>query len=233
MKLSRGRFIIASVLIVLGVVFLIDNLDIVDVDVDDFIADWWPAILIVLGVSGLARSRAASMGQIVLIAVGVVLLLMTLDIVDSGLLWPVIIIGIGVWILLGGRAVRRPRTARVSRVEEKDESSIDVSTLFSTSVQRVTSQSLRSGKVSATFGSVVLDMGGAKPAGYPVLDVEVFMGSVELRVPDEWVVIVNGAPTFGNVEQSRPQPPERDGAPTLVVNASITFGSLEITRSQQ
>ena len=233
MKLSRGRFIIASVLIVLGVVFLIDNLDIVDVDVDDFIAGWWPAILIVLGVSGLARSRAASMGQIVLIAVGVVLLLTTLDIVDSGLLWPVIIIGIGVWILLGGRAVRRPRTARAPRVEEKDESSIDVSALFSTSDQRVTSQSLRSGKVSATFGSVVLDLGGAKPARDPVLDVEVFMGSVELRVPDEWMVIVNGAPTFGNIEQSRPRPPETDGAPTLTVNASITFGSLEITRSQQ
>ena len=231
MKLSRGRFIIASVLIVLGVVFLIDNLDVVDVDVDDFIAGWWPAILIVLGVSGLARSRAASMGQIFLIAVGVVLLLMTLDIVDSGLLWPVIIIGIGVWILLGGRAVRRPRTARAPRVEEKDESSIDVSALFSTSDQRVTSQSLRSGKVSATFGSVVLDLGDAEPARDPVLDVEVFMGSVELRVPDEWVVIVNGAPTFGNVEQSRPQPPETDGAPTLTVNASITFGSLEITRA--
>lgn len=233
MKLSRGRLIIASVLIVLGVVFLIDNLDIVDVDVDDFIADWWPAILIVLGVSGLARSRAASMGQIVLIAVGVVLLLTTLDIVDSGLLWPVIIIGIGVWILLGGRAVRRPRTSRAPRVEEKDENSIDVSALFSTSDQRVTSQSLRSGKVSATFGSVVLDLGGAKPARDPVLDVEVFMGSVELRVPDEWMVIVNGAPTFGNIEQSRPRPPETDGAPTLTVNASIAFGSLEITRSQQ
>ncbi len=233
MKLSRGRFIIASVLIVLGVVFLIGNLDIVDVDVGDFIGDWWPAILILLGVSGLARSRAAPMGQIVLIAVGVVLLLTTLDIVDSGLLWPVIIIGIGVWILLGGRGVRRPRTARAPRVEEKDKNSIDVSALFSTGEQRVTSQSLRSGKVSATFGSVVLDLGGAKPARDPVLDVDVFMGSVELRVPDEWVVIVNGAPTFGNIEQARPQPSETDGAPTLTVNASITFGSLEITRSQQ
>lgn len=233
MKLSLGRFTIASVLIVLGVVFLIGNLDIIDVDVGDFIADWWPAILIALGVSGLARSRAASMGQIFLIAVGVVLLLMTLDVVESGLLWPVIIIGIGVWILLGGRSVRRRQTAEVSGVEEKDGNSIDVSALFGTSDQRVTSRSLRGGKVSATFGSVVLDLGGAKPARDPVLDVDVFMGSVELRVPDEWVVIVNGAPTFGNVEQSRPQPPETDGAPTLVVNASIAFGSLEITRAQR
>ena len=187
MKLDRGRFLIASVFIVLGVVFLIGNLDIIDVDVRDFVADWWP----------------------------------------------VIIIGIGVWVLLGGRTRRRPPTTEASRAEDNDENSIDVSALFSASEQRVTSQSLRGGKVSATFGSVVLDLGGAKLAHDPVLDVDVFMGSVELRVPDEWLVSVNGSPTFGNIEQSRPQPPETDGAPTLTVNASISFGSLEITRTQQ
>ena len=233
MKLDRGRFIIASVFIVLGVVFLIGNLDIIDVDVGGFVADWWPAILILLGVAGLARSRAAPVGQIVLIVVGVVLLLITLDVVDSGLFWPVIIIGIGVWILLGGRTVRRRPTSEVSGVEEKDGNAIDVSALFSASEQRVTSQSLRAGKVSATFGSVVLDLGGAKLVRDPVLDVDVFMGSVELRVPDEWLVSVNGSPTFGNIEQSRPQPPETDSAPTLTVNASISFGSLEITRTQR
>ena len=210
-----------------------DTLDIIDVDVGGFIADWWPAVLILLGVGGIVRARAARRGQIVLVAAGVVLLLITLDVVDSRLLWPVIIIGIGVWFLLGGRAARRPPTAGAPRVEEKDENSIDVSALFSTSDQRVTSQSLRSGKVSATFGSVVLDMGGAKPTRDAVLDVDVFMGSVELRVPDEWTVTVNGAPTFGSIEQSRPQPPETDGAPTLTVNASLAFGSLEVTRAQQ
>ena len=233
MKLSPGRFVIASVLIVLGVVFLIGNLDIIDVDVGGFIADWWPAVLILLGVYGIARARAARRGQIVLVAAGVVLLLMTLDVVDSRLIWPVIIIGIGVWFLLGGRRGQRPPTVEVSRVEERDGNSIDVSALFGASEQCVTAQSLRAGKVSATFGSVVLDMGGAKPAGDAVLDVDVFMGSVELRVPDEWTVTVNGAPTFGSIEQSRPQPPEAGGAPALTVNASIAFGSLEITRAQQ
>ena len=36
MKLHPGRLIIASAFIVLGVVFLIGNLDIIDVDVRDF-----------------------------------------------------------------------------------------------------------------------------------------------------------------------------------------------------
>ena len=227
------RFIIASVLIVLGVVLLMDTLDIIDVDVGGFIADWWPAVLILLGIAGIARARAARRGQIVLIAAGVVLLLITLDAVDSRLLWPVIIIGIGVWFLLGARTARRPPTVEMSRPVEKGRNAIDVSALFSTSEQRVTAQGFGAGRVSATFGSVVLDMGGAKPARDAVLEVDVFMGSVELRVPDEWTVTVNGAPTFGSVEQSRPQPPETDGAPTLTVNVSIAFGSLEITRAQQ
>lgn len=45
----------AVVLIVLGVVLLMNNLGLADFDLGRLIVRWWPAILIVLGISMLVR----------------------------------------------------------------------------------------------------------------------------------------------------------------------------------
>ena len=80
MNKQRSQFIIASVLIVLGVIFLMGNLAIIDVDIGDLISTWWPLILISLGVAGVFQARTTPMGSIFLIVIGVVFLLITLDV---------------------------------------------------------------------------------------------------------------------------------------------------------
>lgn len=223
MKKQRSQFAIAIVLIVLGVVFLLGNLDIINVDIGDLISNWWPLILILLGVIGLFQARSTPVGSIFLIVIGAVLLLVTHDVADFDILWPIVIIGAGIWVLFHNRVSRRPTAA-----DEVGQDSINVSALFSGSEHRITSQSFQGGNVSASFGAVELDLSGAGLAESPVLNVNVFMGGVELRVPDEWVVNVNGSPVLGGIEYSRTQPAATDGAPTLIINASIAFGGLEI-----
>ncbi len=222
MNKQRGQFIIASVLIVLGVIFLMGNLDIIDVDIGDLVSTWWPLILIALGVTGVFQARSTPIGSIFLIVIGVVFLLITLDVADFDILWPIVIIGSGLWILFHNRVSRRSTAAEVGQ------DSVNVSVLFSGSEQRITSQSFQGGNVSATFGGVELDLRAAKLAESPVLSVNVLMGGVELHIPDEWLVNVNGSPIFGAIECSRPQPPGTDDAPTLTINASVAFGGLEI-----
>ena len=222
MNKQRSQFIIASVLIVLGVIFLMGNLDIIDVDIGDLIATWWPLILISLGVAGIFQARATPIGSIFLVVIGVVFLLITLDVAGFDILWPVVIIGAGLWILFQNRVSRRFTAAEV------DQDSVNVSALFSGSEQRITAQSFQGGNVSATFGGVELDLRAARLAESPVLNVNVLMGGVELHIPDEWLVNVNGSPIFGAIECSRPQPAATDGAPTLTINASVAFGGLDI-----
>ena len=223
MKKQRSQFVIATVLIVLGVIFLLGNLDIINVDIGDLLSNWWPLILILLGVVGLFQARSTPVGSIFLIVIGGVLLLVTHDVADFDILWPIVIIGAGLWILFHNRVSRQPTTAG-----EVGQDSINVSAVFSGSEQSVTSQSFQGGNVSATFGAVELDLRAAKLAENPVLNVNVFMGGVELRVPDEWLVNVNGSPVLGGIECSRTQPAATDGAPTLTINASIAFGGLDI-----
>ena len=222
MNKQRGQFIIASVLIVLGVIFLMGNLDIIDVDIGDLVSTWWPLILIALGVTGVFQARSTPIGSIFLIVIGVVFLLITLDVADFDILWPIVIIGSGLWILFHNRVSRRSTAAEVGQ------DSVNVSVLFSGSEQRITSQSFQGGNVSATFGGVELDLRAAKLAESPVLSVNVLMGGVELHIPDEWLVNVNGSPIFGAIECSRPQPLGTDDAPTLTINASVAFGGLDI-----
>ena len=223
MNKQRGQFIVALVLIVLGVVFLLGNLDIIDVDIGDLITTWWPLILISLGVTGLFQARTAPIGSIFLIFIGVVFLLITLDVADYDILWPIVIIAAGIWVLFQNRISRRSTAAA-----DVGQDSVNVSALFSGSVQRITSQSFQGGNVSATFGGVELDMRGARLAENSVLNINVFMGGVELRVPDEWLVNVNGSPVLGAIEYSRSQPAATDDAPTLTINASVTLGGLDI-----
>ena len=65
MNKQRSQFVIATVLIVLGVVFLLGNLDIINVDIGDLLSNWWPLILILLGVIGLFQARGTPVGSIV------------------------------------------------------------------------------------------------------------------------------------------------------------------------
>ena len=222
MNKQRGQFIVALVLIALGVVFLMGNLDIIDVDIGDLISTWWPLVLITLGVTGLFQARTAPIGSIFLIVIGVVFLLITLDVADYDILWPIVIIAAGVWVLFQNRMSRR------SAAPDVGQDSVNVSALFSGSVQRITSQSFQGGNVSATFGGVELDLRGARLAENSVLNVNVFAGGVELRVPDEWLVNVNGSPVLGAIECSKPQPAGTEDAPMLTINASVTLGGLDI-----
>lgn len=226
MSKQRSQFVIAIVLIVLGVIFLLGNLGTINVDIGNLISDWWPLILILLGVIGLFQARGTPVGSIVLIVIGGVFLLITHDVADFDILWPIVIIGAGIWVLFHNRVSRRG--PRRPTADEVGQDSINVSALFSGSEHRITSQSFQGGNVSASFGAVELDLRGAGLAESPVLNVNVFMGGVELSVPDEWVVNVNGSPVLGGIEYSRTQPAATDDAPTLTINASVAFGGLEI-----
>ena len=52
MKKSIG---ISVFLIVIGVVFLLDNLEIIDISISELIRDYWPVILIWMGIEKLFR----------------------------------------------------------------------------------------------------------------------------------------------------------------------------------
>lgn len=103
-----GRFVAGAILIVLGVLFLLDNLDVVNArDVLRF----WPLVLIALGLTRLLAPRRPEdlTGAIVLLFLGGVFLLRALHIPWFRLrsVWPLLLVLIGgmiIWQGLRGRS---------------------------------------------------------------------------------------------------------------------------------
>ncbi len=52
-------YVSAIILIVLGALFLLQNLDLLDFDLGNLLSKWWPLILIAVGVGMLFRRRGA------------------------------------------------------------------------------------------------------------------------------------------------------------------------------
>lgn len=226
MKEQQSRIILAAVLIVLGGLLLTDNLGLVKLDIGDIVSTWWPSLLILFGLGHLVANRGGTtLTPWILIGLGVLFQVITLGWASWGVLWPVIIIVIGVAVLLqGSRIMRRP-------VATGDDT-VDLLAIFSGVERRVASSQFRGGKATAIFGGIELDLRDTQLAGDATLNATALFGGVELRVPESWDVQVHGSPLFGGIEdkQSKRASAGQPAGPRLEVYAEITFGGLEIKR---
>ena len=106
------------------------------------------------------------------------------------------------------------------------------------STQRVSqAQPFYSANMTAVMGHSVLDLRRATlaPGEEAVIDVFALMGSVEIRVPDGWVVDARAIPVFGGIHDQRRRPAFPDAetaaagpAPRLVLHGLVMMGGMEI-----
>lgn len=218
----RARPFLPGLLVAaLGVVFLLDNLDVID---SGRILRFWPLILILAGARHLweARDRGAALWGAVLSGAGGLLLLEALDLVDFDVwdLWPLVLVAIGLRMLaFPGRSAPAPRGGA--------DGALNCSAFLGSVERRVRSADFRGGSASAFLGSVHLDLTGADVAGgEAVLHVSAVMGGVEIRIPEDWTTEVRLTPMLGGVEDRTRGPAA--AARRLVVEGAIFMGGLEI-----
>ena len=91
-----ARLIAGMVLVILGIGALLGQFT--SFDFGSFISDWWPMLLVLVGVIQLTTRSAPLAGALVLIVAGLVLEAGALELLPIGfweLFWPVILIAIG------------------------------------------------------------------------------------------------------------------------------------------
>lgn len=106
----RRSFIGPIMLIALGVIFLLSNLNLVQRDLGSLVWRLWPVIFIALGLDSLFRERGVA-GPVFFLTLGGMFLLRNFDLVEGDVwwllirLWPVLLIAVGLDFILRRRSL--------------------------------------------------------------------------------------------------------------------------------
>lgn len=223
---NQGRIFWGILLVVLGFLFLFDQMG--RLDFGELVGRFWPVIFILIGVSILLSRNFKNTGSgIFFILFGTFFLLMRLRIFDRAVwhyIWPLAIIGVGLWMLL--RPAWHPD--KKTGVETSTDT-LDIHQVLSGSSRKVESQEFRGGRAEVVLGSAEIDLRAAKLAGGQAsLDLSAVLGGIEVHVPRDWQIVLQGSPVLGSIESRKAAAPEVPKTGTLTVRGSAVFGSIEV-----
>lgn len=207
------RLWVGIVLLALGVFGILDAVDVLDSG--PVIADWWPAAVVVLGLVAMAAERRVSLGPVVIVVLGFVLLAGTLDWTTGDLLIPTVFAGVGLAVLVGLRRHHGTRTPFA---------------MFGGASTKERSKHLRHADVSAIFGGATLDLREAHIDKDADIDAFALFGGVDVLVPEGWRVSVGGLPFMGGIDDKTTNEDGElpDDAPVLTVNGTALFGAVVV-----
>lgn len=228
-RIVSPRVLIGLAIILIGILAIIANLGLGE---DINIWDYWPVILIVIGLSLLLQPSPYrnSFPGLVFVIIGLLFLLGNFDIIDFGfnLLWPIIIILVGIGILRHGMGT--------SGRSSLDSDHINIVAILGGGEHNYTSRGLKGGKIFALMGGAKLNLKEADISGDSmVIDALAIMGGVEIIVPDSWQVTVHGVPLLGGMDnKTGAAGGGGDGMPSegqrkqLIVKGMAIMGGVEV-----
>jgi predicted membrane protein len=222
-----SQVILGAFVIALGILFLLDNLDIWDFH---RAISFWPVVFIVAGVVKLldsASQHGKAVGA-VLIGVGAVLTLGRLGYfhINWHDAWPLVIIGLGCAVVYKALAGRRAIEGSVMKVAEDSDSIVDITAILGGFDRRINTPTFRGGEVTAVMGGCQLDLRGSSIEGEAVINVFVAMGGISMKVPTDWTVILHGTPIIGGFDEKTNAAP--NSTKRLIVKGYAIMGGVEI-----
>lgn len=221
-----GRVIFGLVVIALGIVFTLDNLGLMNASE---VLRAWPVLLIGYGVMRITgfSGRQNLVSGIIFSGIGTWLLLHNYDLIalDPWDLWPLLLVLLGISMVMGSLARSRARNAEVG-----SDSSFSAFALMSGTERKVTSADFRGGDCTAIMGGHVIDLRSARiaqPNGVAVIDVLVWWGGVDIKIPADWTVSSEALPVMGAVEDSS-QAPTGPVTGRLLIKGIVVMGGVEV-----
>lgn len=216
---------LAIVLVVLGSVFLLNNLDLIPNFIPYYLFGW-EMIFVLVGGSMLVTGRRE--GFIFLLIGGFFLLdeifyLPRFHVRDW---WPLVLIIIGVSIFL-----RRRNQDHSTKYESGDSDFFEDTVVFGGSEKSCTSQDFKGGRVTTIFGGLDVDFTSTKMVQEEVvLDLFCVFGGSNFRVPNDWTIVNDSYVIFGGYSdlRSRSDIEMNDPNKILRIKGSVVFGGVEI-----
>jgi predicted membrane protein len=214
----------------IGLVFLLNNLNIVRAH---DVWEYWPVILIVVGITKLTDSTDSheKTGGAIMILVGGLLLSSTLGLLSWSVwqFWPLILIGVGLLMLFNRSGAGLIAGLRF-RPSDATSTKADGIAIFGGFKRRVATDDYRGANYVAIFGGGEIDLRRAQIQGdSATIEITAIFGGFEIRVPSNWMVRNEVVGVLGGSADETLQPlPEAPGVKHLIVRGTAFCGGVSV-----
>jgi len=222
--MRAGRTVVAATLIVAGALYLIG--EVTDLDAGAVIADWWPVVLIALGVAQFAVDRTSLYGSLILVGIGLLLLVSTAGAVGGsiwGFVLPLLLVIAGVALLMPGRIG--------SATTDADE--IAAFSVFGTRTVTSTSTHLTGGEATVIAGGLVVDLSDAIVETGLTIRVLAILGGCQILVPPGWEIRLSGVPLLGGWDDTTRRDGLTDTSPRVFVRCVAALAGVEVRHAER
>lgn len=230
------------VLIGLGALFLLDNLNIIPYEVSYYLFNW-KGILILIGAVFLTTKENKNPG-IIMIAIGSFFIMSDVLSYEFNwhwydtrkLFWPVLLIVLGL-VILSRKSKSSLVGVHVLEVDEdgkevpNDGDHLNVTAALGGGDMSINSKNFKGGKVTTIMGGGTYDLSAAELApGTQEIDVMILMGGANFIVPSGWNVRIEVTSIFGGFSDSRKLNPDSptDSTKELLIKGTVIFGGGEV-----
>jgi predicted membrane protein len=178
------------------------------------IGQFWPLFIIIPGIFSLFQRGNQPIGSIIIITVGSLFLLGSLDILNRDsfkYIIPAIFVGLGLYVIFW----------KSKPAPSSDQNQISYLAVMGGAKDAVKSKDFQGGSIMAIMGGAEIDLVGANISGKEAsLEIISVMGGVDLKLPLDWEVKITGVPILGgwdNATTNQVSVPK-----TKILNIAIT-----------
>ena len=236
-EFQHGKKITGIIIILIGALLLLKRIGV-------YIPSWVLSPQMLLLVAGLligSFSQFKNKNWILPTLIGGLLLVGKLDlgISLSHIVFPVVIIVIGVYILFGHNKNLNlfsnwnwDNKSKLGKTNGEqyvsDNGYLEVVNIFGGTKKNVFSKNFRGGDVVAVFGGATLNFQMSEINGVASMEIVNIFGGAKIIVPSNWQVKMEMVNILGGVEDKRLQQTSGDSQHVLIIKGVCIFGGVEI-----
>ena len=225
MKKKTTDIIIGAVFIIAGIIFGGNALDLWDVNF--FFSGWWTIFIILPCIISMINDGVDT-GNVIGLAIGVLLLLHAQGLRIPQYMWkllvPAILVLVGLSIIFGSR---HKKDFSVNINSSTNGGHAEYTSIFSHQDVNYAEKEFTGAEAVSIFGGMTLDLRYAHLTNDAVIDATSVFGGMDILVPADVNVKVNGTGIFGRTHNNVNKT-EDMSMRTLYVNGTSIFGGIHI-----
>jgi hypothetical protein len=223
-----SQVVIGLMVIAVGVIFTLDNLGIIYAE--DYLR-YWPTALVLIGAVKVWNARKDGHGWfsgLLFLGGGSYMLINQISYIriDPRVIFPMFLVFLGGYMVWRGVFAGSPRSNASDGMNRF--SSLAV---MGGAARRSNSQAFEGADLTAIMGGCDIDLRDASiaPNTDAIIDVFAFWGGIDLKVPEDWVVVNRVIPLMGGVDD-KTRTPIVPSAPQkrLIVRGIVIMGGIGI-----